>query len=110
MEEPERHFCPICNNLMTFNKVLNYYNYGCGIHDTNHHLFYRVQNNKISKLRIRLQDGNQMLRLKVHYDENYSEVWVQKNVEKIIVNSIIPIDFSNLEKLKDTLRVILLFG
>lgn len=76
-----------------------------------HMLSYRVQNNSMIKLRIRFGEGDSKLHLKVHYDEGYSEVWkFSKSVNRIRINKIVVPDFTDIEKLKNKIKMCLVFG
>lgn len=78
-----------------------------------HHFSYRVLDEKIIKMRIRLTEPGRdgALRLKIHYDLGFSEVWTKAgSSHRIKINSIVVPDFSDLEKLKNKIKTYLVFG
>ena len=104
--------CKICGREMEKSKMsrTGYLDRSCKSQD-DHHFSYRTRDDDIIKMRIRLLDGNISLRLKIHYDLNYSEAWtVAGSNNRIHINSIVVPDFSDLDKLKNKIRTMLVFG
>jgi len=84
--------------------------YSCSHHD-DHHFSWRIKDNTLAKLRIRFGQGREQLCLKVHYDEGYSEVWSKtKPNNRIRINQIIVPNFEEVDKLKNKIRTLLVFG
>lgn len=103
----ENFNCPVCNKEMEIHHKIMYVDYSCDRSDS-HHFSWRIRDNNLAKLRIRLDDG---LCLKVHYDEKYSEAWTSdKPDNKIRVNQIVIPNFEDLDKLKNKIRTLLVFG
>lgn len=106
----EKHFCLICGKEMTLAHKINYADYHCA-HQDGHHFAYRIKENSMTKLRIRLGEGADKIHLKVHYDQGYSEVWSKsRSVNRPRINHIVSIDFTDLDKLKNKLKTYLLFA
>lgn len=74
-----------------------------------HTLAYRVRNGVFAKIRVGFR-GKEKLFLKVHYDEGYSEVWTWHISSRLKINQIVYTDFSNIVKLKDKIKTLLLFA
>jgi hypothetical protein len=69
----------------------------------------KMRTPKLAKLRVAFH--KERLHLKVHYDEKYSEVWGKVNSpHRIRINQIVAPDFSNLDKLKNKIKTLLVFG
>ena len=106
----EKYCCLICQREMDVLPGTLYTDYLCKDQD-DHHFAWRIMDNKMTKLRIRLTDSDENLYLKVHYDENYSEVWVHNRLtQRIRVEQIIIPDFDDINKLKNKIRTILTFS
>lgn len=106
----DKHFCLVCGNEMTMDHKIEYADYYCALRDT-HHFSYRVKENRMIKLRVRLGEGRDKIQLKVHYDDGYSEIWrSSRSVNRPRINHIIAPDFTDLEKLKNKIKTYLLFA
>ena len=106
----EKFQCLVCNQEMEDKNQIAYVDHFCKKSD-DHHFSWRIRNNNLIKLRIRFKTGTERLCLKVHYDEGYSEVWSKSNtINRVRIDSIIAPDFSDIEKLKNKIRTILVFG
>lgn len=123
------HVCLICRQVMQFHKGIEHTDYYCGKND-NHHFCYRIvkedlfieinndwsfseiNKTKMIKLRIRLLDEDgAAIRLKIHYDKGYSEVWkIANSTDRVIINSIVIPDFNDMIKLKNKMKTFLVFG
>jgi hypothetical protein len=84
---------------------------------SDHHFAWRLgriqphEDLQILTLRIKLMAGEENLYLKLHYDKGYSEVWSKdRNTQRIKISSIIYPELTDLEKLKNRLRTILVFS
>jgi hypothetical protein len=75
-----------------------------------HSLTYRVRNGVFAKIRIGFRGKGEQLHLKVHYDEGYSEVWTWHNSPRTRINQVVYTDFSDVPKLKDKIKTLLLFA
>ncbi len=75
-----------------------------------HHFSWRIKDNTLVKLRICFNNDQERLCLKVHYDEKYSEVWTSGKSARIRINQIVPPDFSDIERLKNKIRMMLVFS
>lgn len=85
-----------------------YTDYVCWRDD--HSLAYRVRGNVFVKIRIGFRGKGEQLHLKIHYDEGYSEVWTWNDLPRVRINQVVYTDFSNLDKLKDKIKTLLLFA
>lgn len=110
------HLCLICQQKLQYRNYVPVFNdYYCNQED--HHLSYRVKEDLngdyiMTKMRIRLTDENDsVVRLKIHYDLGYSEVWKLANsIDRIRIDSIVIPDFTDLAKLKNKLKTFIVFG
>ena len=106
----EKFQCLVCNKEMEVAHKIAFIDHFCNKSD-DHHFSWRIKDNRLLKLRIRFEDGKERLCLKVHYDESYSEVWSKaKSDNRIRINQIVIPDFSDIEKLKNKIRTLLVFG
>lgn len=105
---------------MTQHHKLAYEDYVCN-NDPDHQLSLRIVNDfwmdgsiqmktpRMTKLRVAFY--RERLHLKVHYDEKYSEVWARANSpHRIRINQVVTPDFSNIDKLKNKIKTLLVFG
>jgi hypothetical protein len=109
MNPLEKFQCLVCGKEMEITHKIKYVDHFCSTQE-DHHFSWRIVGGNLAKLRIRFQDGNERLCLKVHYDENYSEVWTGAKSERLRINQIIEPNFQDIEKLKNKLRTILVFS
>jgi hypothetical protein len=64
---------------------------------------------KMTKIRIAFY--KERLHLKVHYDDKYSEVWGKVNSpSRIRINQIVVPNFTDIDKLKNKIKTLLVFG
>jgi hypothetical protein len=106
----EKYCCLICQREMDVLPKALYTDYHCR-DQSDHHFAWRIRDNRMTKLRIRLTTPEENLYLKVHYDENYSEVWAHNRLtQRIRVDQIIVPDFGDMDKLKNKIRTILTFS
>jgi predicted SAM-dependent methyltransferase len=110
----ENYQCLVCNQDMEMHHKIAYIDLTCNKHP-DHRLTMRIIHNvmmdtkTLAKLRIAFD--NERLHLKVHYDQKYSEVWSKNNSShRIKINHIIAPDFTDLEKLKNKIRMLLVFS
>jgi hypothetical protein len=114
------NLCPICQREMKKEHRIKFIDYHCFPVRTNHHYSLRttIIGDKIEcKVRFGDRYGNRIL-LKIMYTEGYSEVWTDDR--KIIddadppprtrINQIIDLNFDDLEKLKNKIKTMLVFG
>ncbi len=100
--------CLVCNKPMEMHHKIIYVDYSCSRSD-DHHFSWRIKDNTLAKLRIRFESEG--LCLKVHYDEKYSEAWASdKPDNKLRINQIVVPNFEDIEKLKNKIRTLLVFG
>jgi hypothetical protein len=124
----DQHYCLICSGEMHSHHHVEHSDFSCAQKE-DHHFSYRVVEEnmileeggwsfsavgrfKMTKMRIRLfdEDGS-ALRLKMHYDKGYSEVWtVPNSPNRIKINSIVIPDFGDLPKLRNKIKTYLVFG
>lgn len=106
----DEHFCMICDKKMEGNHNVDYSDYTCRWQE-DHHLSYRVRDNMMIILRIRFSSPEgQHLRLKIHYDLKYSEVWSAPKSKRVRIDHIIVPNFTCLEVLKNKIKTCLVFG
>ena len=104
--------CPICKKSLTVK--MNTTDYICR-DDRNHVYIQRVEDNKITIIKIRLieVDGSKMF-CKIRYDKNISEVWIANNDnisnQRVQINHALDTDLADLDKLKQKLRTYILFS
>ncbi len=99
--------------MMGHHKIA-YYDYVCNKQE-DHQLSFRIVHNVMmdtkTMAQLRIAFYKERLHLKIHYDEKYSEVWAKVNSpNRIKINQIVVPDFSNIEKLKDKIRMLLVFS
>ena len=94
-----------------------YTDYSCKTTEDHHYSFRLIEdidacNFKMSKERIRLTDeSGEALRLKMHHDKGYSEVWsVANSPNRIRIDSIIVPNYKDIPKLKNKIKTYLVFG
>lgn len=105
----EKHFCLVCSQEMRAHHEIVWSDYVCS--QSEHHFSYRVVDHRMVKLRVRFGAGEHKLHLKVHYTQDFSEVWSRsKSTHRIRINHIIVPDFSDVEKLKNKIKTCLVFG
>ena len=100
--------CLICSKKTETNNIIMYTDYTC-IRD-DHSLTYRVRNGEFIKIRIGFRSKREQLHLKIHYDDGYSEVWTWNDLPRIRINQVVYADFSDIAKLKDKIKTLLLFA
>lgn len=112
MPEPTqnvKHFCLVCGQLMRAEHELLWSDYVCA--QDEHHFSYRVIDDHITIMRLRLGEGDNRLHLRVFYREKYSEVWRKSGtLNRLRINHIIIPDFTNLDKTANKLKTYLVFG
>ena len=102
--------CLVCNKQMEMHHKIIFVDYSCN-HSDDHHFSWRIKDNTLAKLRIRFQENNERLCMKIHYDEGYTEVWSKaKSTNRIRINQIVVPNFEDIEKLKNKIRTLLVFG
>ena len=99
---------------MTGHHKIAYYDYTCNKQD-DHQLSFRIVHNVMMDSRrmtaLRIAFYKERLHLKVYYDDKYTEVWAKVNSpNRIKINQIIVPDFSDIEKLKNKIRMLLVFS
>ena len=110
LELSDEHFCMICGKKMEMHHYIDYADYVCRWQE-DHHLSYRVKENWMTKLRVRFTDEDgQHLRLKIHYDHKYSEVWTTPKSQRLKIDHIIVPDFTRIDVLKNKIKTCLVFG
>lgn len=120
--EIEKKKCPICSRQMEPDYKVKYLDYSC-LSDDHGYSIRLVENPftkavKQTKIRIRLgrlDDKNYLL--KINFDEGYSEVWSSigttshKDVNKRLkIEKTWSPDVSDLEKLKNKIKMYLIFS
>ncbi len=110
----QKYQCLVCGQDMKMNHKLAYIDYVCN-DSRDHQLSMRIVQNimmdtrTLAKLRIAFY--KERLHLKVHYDEKYTEVWAKANsARRIRINQIVVPDFMDLDKLKNRIRMLLVFS
>ena len=130
----EKLQCLVCGKEMEDHHKISYIDYNCVDHKCNdidytrnelrksdHQLTLRIayeewmdgsiqmRTPKLVKLRIAFY--RERLHLKVHYDDKYTEVWGKVNSShRTRINQIVVPDFSNIDKLKNKIKTLLVFG
>lgn len=83
----KNHFCPICKtHLQQENANTKILDLVCRNSD-NHFFGKRLQNNQLTKIKVRLSENKSELYMRVNLDENNTEIWSSKTKEKVIINA-----------------------
>lgn len=115
----EKYQCLVCGREMQQHHKIKFIDYSCVRDD--HHFSWRIveewdpvnytkMNTKMAKLRVRVGEGKNRMCIKIHYDDGYTEVWSTPKSSRIRIDQIIPLDFKDIEKLKNKIRTILVFA
>jgi hypothetical protein len=118
----EKLQCLVCSKEMVEHHKIAYVDYTChepstGGHQLSLRIVYEdwmdgsieMRTPKLAKLRLAFY--KERLHLKVHYDDKYSEVWAKVNSpHRIRINQVVSPDFSNIDKLKNKIKTLLVFG
>ena len=113
----EEKKCPICQEKMIVESTPKHHDYICRQDD--HFYSIRMAESiktsgiELRKLKIKL--GNletepQCFFLRINYDEDTSEVWSSNNDSKNTIKQVFTPDFSNIPKLKNKIRTLLIFS
>lgn len=111
--------CPICTCELSLSEETSSLHknsiYSCRAFTKNHmYSLLLSEDSKILKFKLRLtNDDDSKITCKIHYDSGYSEVWtgISFNLsDRININHIIELDFSNIEKIKKKLKTYMLFS
>lgn len=100
--------CLICSRKTEPANIIMYTDHVCMQKD--HSLTYRVKNGVFVKIRVGFRSKGEQLHLKVHYDDGYSEVWTWNDLPRLKINQVVYTDFSDITKLKDKIKTLLLFA
>lgn len=116
----QKYECLVCGKEMHPHLKIAYEDHTCNS-SADHQLSFRIVNDfwydgsiqmktpKMTKLRLAFY--KERLHLKIHYDDKYSEVWAKVNSpHRIRINQIVTPDFSNIDKLKNKIKTLLVFG
>ena len=107
------HKCPICQHPTVIQKEdKSYADYICRTNNDEHVYLYRVKGGEVTQLKVRFSepDGSKLY-FKVLYDQDRSEVWTKSNDnERINIGKAFVPDFSDLDKLKQKVKMYLLFS
>lgn len=125
----EKLQCLVCGKEMEEHHKIAYVDYTCNdvdytsnkLQGMGHQLTLRIVHDdwmdgsikmrtpRMAKLRVAFY--RERLFLKVHYDDKYTEVWAKNNsVHRNRINMIVVPDFSNIDKLKNKIKTLLVFG
>jgi hypothetical protein len=112
----KENYCPICKSNLTLDsnhtdkKISDYL---CKFKE-DHFFAIRMKNDYVSKIKVRVLDDDDLkskLFIKVNFDENTTQVWKSINPShQIKVKSAIDIDFSNISKIRNKIKTILIFS
>jgi hypothetical protein len=110
----EIYQCYVCGQDMEKHHKIAYIDYTCNKND-DHHLSFRIVHNvmmgtkNLTKLRVAFPKDR--LHLKIHYDQGCTEVWAKSNSSnRIKINSLVFPDFEDISKLKDKIKMLLVFS
>lgn len=125
----EKLQCLVCGKEMEEHHKIAYVDYTCNdvdytsnkLRGSDHQLSLRIVNEfwmdgsiqmktpRMTKLRIAFY--REKLHLKIHYDDKYSEVWGKINSpHRLRINQIVVPNFSDIDKLKNKIKTLLVFG
>lgn len=113
MNDTINYFCPLCNKKTSIDnaKPHIYTDYACRSNLDTHFYYFRVQENKISALKLKLILDNSTIYCRIFYDQNKSEIWSQPNPNnKTIINQSLNLDMSNIPLTFNKLKTYLLFS
>jgi len=107
--------CPFCHKQLSVFDNISYIDYLCPSQAKDHHYAERHSNMNDflkSKIKIRLSPTEDKLFLRVHLDDNYSEIWTEPgNLSNAIrINHAIEVDFNELSKLENKLRTYIMLS
>lgn len=105
--------CLVCGHEMASNNQIKYTDHYCTSNGSGSHLFVmriRTSDHSLAKLTVRFVSRKETLCFKVHYDEGYSEAWTDFSSKRFRVNQIVIPDFTSSEKMKNKIRMLLVFG
>lgn len=124
-----QYFCPVCTCEMEGYHCVEYSDYSCDKREDHHYSFRVIEKEVfvdagdsrpaesftdriITKARIRFTEPDgKIIRLRVHYDLGYSEIWTKiSSSHRLQIQQLIPMDFTDIEKLKNKLKTYLVFG
>jgi hypothetical protein len=106
----QKYQCLVCGREMVLHHKIIFMDYSCNTED-DHHFSWRIKDNSLAKLRVRFMSKDEQLYLKIHYDDKCSEVWSRsKPNNRIKINQIVVPDFMDLDKLKNKIRMLLVFS
>lgn len=110
----QKYQCFVCGEEMEMHHKIAYMDYTCNKNDE-HQLSIRIVHNMMmdtkTLTKLRLAFYKERLHLKIHYDQKYTEVWAKANSpNRIKINQIVVPDFTDLAKLKNKIRMLLVFG
>ncbi len=114
----KKHICPICNSHLTPELYVKYTDFSC--RDDAHFFSIREREDAFSKtihkvkLKVRVGDmEKQAFVLKLNYDECTSEIWTinnGNNSDRLKINTVLNVDFSDIEKIKNKILTYLNFS
>ena len=109
-----KYDCLVCGKEMEEHHKIAYLDYTCA-KETDHQFSIRIVHNimmdtkTLTKLRVAFY--KERLHLKVHYDEKYTEVWAKANsAHRMRIEQVIVPDFTDIAKLKNKIKTLLVFG
>lgn len=112
-----RNICPICKQRMSRDLNSNnkyYHDFLCkGKED--HFFASRIQDGKVTKIKVKILDDDYYLFMKVNFDENNTQVWRKKvnavsDDNRVQVEHAREIDLSSKDKIKNKIKTYLLFS
>ena len=114
------HICPICNQETKFtgdessdrSSLYSYEDYGCQANMDGHSYIYRIVDGTLTYLKVRLNDeSGAPLFLRVLYDQDIAEVWSKSGFgKKINIGKAFVPDFSDLDRLKNKIKLYMLLS
>ena len=113
MRKSMKHICPICNQSTHLDRNdKSFKDYICRTNLDEHVYMYRMIKNVMTQMKVRFTDlDGTKLYFKILYDQDRSEVWTKPNdKERINIGKAFIPDFSDIDKLKQKIKVYLLFS
>lgn len=107
------HICPICNKITKADiepsDKVNVKDYVCRNSVDTHFYVCRIVDEIITQLKVRFNDDKGTpLFFKILYDKKRTEIWTEVNGNKVQLDKILTPNFSDLDKLRDKLKLYLL--
>ena len=104
------HSCPICQTIMIEEYKIKFIDFYCSAKE-DHFFAIRVKDETILKIKVRYTESNgSKIYLKVNFDNDFSQVWTDKNNFRVNIAYTFMPDFTDTDKLKNKIKTYLNFS